>query len=306
MANQNEEISGMYFGLLDIVAYQHSPGFSDHGKADWAYYYILDDSYAEARDIVLLSGGEVDLAALNPYPYSLDERFKSVYDNFSIDFLEVNISNPGVFFGNNFYGFLSYSAGQSQQDAFNALCKKYPAISNFSLYDFGFPFYSNMEGFPKIDVTFSVVFARADWFPEPVFVYLESVDGNSYTTKTYSYNWSSKPLTDHQKELLEGMAGNPGASWFRRSHIIIPYSYMYSFGVNGPVKLAIKEGAEGMGNPEFRISFDFKQLLTDETYNNIKSEGSWNQSPDGPNPAFTYRSTGNIPFGLIVTVNDVK
>jgi hypothetical protein len=298
---------------LDIVAYQYSPGFTDRGKKDWAYYYILDDSYAAARDIVLLSDNEVDLAALNPYAYSLNKNFESKYDNFSIDFLEVNISEPGVFFNNVFYGLIynnDYDPSLpdlGQNEAATNLRAKYPALGNFTLYEWDECYYPNMEGFDNIDVSFSVVFARSDWFPEPVFVYLKSVDGDSsFDSKTYTYEWSSKPLTDHQKELLEGMAGNPGASWVRRSHIIVPYSYMYSFGVNGPVKLAVKEDSDGMKNPEFKISFDFKQLLTDETYNNIISEGKWSQSPGRSNPAFTFKSSNGIPFGLIVTINDVK
>jgi hypothetical protein len=224
------------------------------------------------------------------------------------------MSAPGVFFDELFFGGLIYGGEHTQgtsnfyevqQNAFKDLLQKYPDLDNFSLYNFdalGFSYYANMQGFDDVDVTFSVVFARRDWFPEPVFVYLESIDGNSYDSKTYIYDWSSKPLTDEQKKLIEGMASNPMASWFRRSHIIIPYDYMYSFGDNRPVKLALKEDAEGFKNPEFRISFDFLQLLTNETYENAISGGSWSQAQNGPNPAFTFRSDAGIPFGLKVNI----
>ena len=316
--NQNEEISGMYFGLLDIVAYQYSPGFTDidwggtwngsqYGspQPDWAHYSILADMHAEARDIVLLNGSVVDLAALNPSPFLLEDHFKENFNDFSIDFLEVNISSPAVFFKNILYG-MNWAGNEEWEAEFiTELHSKYPDLNDFSIYNFGFPYYAILEGFPEIDIGFSIVFARSDWFPEPVSVRLSGWGGYG-SDEPYTYEWSSKPLTDHQKKLIEGLASNPRASWGRRSHIIIPYSYMYSFGVNGPVKLAVKEDGEGMKNPEFNISFDFKQLLTDETYNNIISEGSWAQSTDGSNPAFTYKSTNGIPFGLIVNVNDKK
>ena len=294
--DQNEDIGGMHFALLDIVAHQYSPGFTDTGINgdyinrvinNWAHYIILDDRFPEARNIVLFNdGSEINLAALSHYQFSISEHFRNTYDNFSVDFMEINVSFPGVFFRNTFFGGLN-----TQEEAY--LRANYPTLSNFSLYDFGFPFYPNMEGFPDIDVGFSIVFARSDWFPQPVFVRLS---GWSYP-ETYSFEWSSRPLTEHQKRLVEGIASNPNAAWGRRSHIIIPYG--------NPVRLAVNEGATGMRNPEFRISFDFTQLLSDETYNNIISGGAWNQAPGSPNPAFTFKASQGIPFGLSVFVADL-
>ena len=318
LINQNEEISGMYFGLLDIVAYQYSPGFIDidwgatwdgnkYGspQPDWAHYSILSDSYAEARDIVLLNGGVIDLAALNPYKFTLGEHFMNNFNDFSIDFLEVNISSPAVFFNSILYG-MNWAGNTEWEEEFRIfLHEKYPELNEFDIYNFDFPYYAILEGFPEIDIGFSIVFARNDWFPEPVSVRLSGWGGYG-SNEPYTYEWSSKPLTDHQKELIEGLASNPRASWGRRSHFIIPYSYMYSFGVNGPVRLAVNENGDGLKNPEFRISFNFSKLLTTETYNNIISNGQWNQASGGEYPAFTFSSTNGIPFGLTANVVDLN
>jgi len=296
LTNQNEEISAMYFGLLNIAAIQYSPGyegFADYvgNQKNFIYYNILDDKQAEARDIVLKNGGEIDFSTLNPYKFELNDHFKENFDNFSVDFLEVYVAGSGIFFNDVFYGM-----GDDDDEWVDALIEKYPFLETFTVYDFGFPLYNVMEGFEYHDVSFSVAFARPDWFNEPVFVRL--TDG--YTgpnPEPYEVEWSNKDLSDEQKTLVEGLANHPSASWYRRNFIIIPYS-------GDPVKFALNEDAEGMLNPEFRISFDFTQLLTDETYNNINNDGDWSQSPEGPNPAFTYRSADSIPFGLSVSIVD--
>ena len=122
---------------------------------------------------------------------------------------------------------------------------------------------------------FTILFARSDWFPEPIYV--------RPARANYGLGWSSKTMTAPQTEMLDSWLNNlrGGISFSTRNLLIVPY--------DGPVKFAVKEGSAGMKSPEFRISFDFKQLLTDASYNDIAN-------------GVIYSTVNNLPFGLSVSI----
>jgi len=123
--NQTEEISGMFFGDLEIMAYQYSPGFVNtdiflfpnngpydgidpingpyiHPK-DWAPYRIL--GYANKSTFILPNGGEVDLSEFeHPYQLIYSPQFTDAWENFNIDFFQVSVQHIGVVFNDILYG----------------------------------------------------------------------------------------------------------------------------------------------------------------------------------------------------------
>jgi len=129
-----------------------------------------------------------------------------------------------------------------------------------------------------VNIPFTILFARSDWFPEPVFVRLFSWDDNAV-------QWSSKTITEDQKNMLVGWANNAtfGILGSNINLLIVPYGEL--------VKFAVKDGSVGMKSPEFRISFNYEELLTAESYNKIS---------DG----VTFSAVNNLPFGLSVSINE--
>jgi len=319
VTNQNEEIKGMYFRQVSVTAFQYSPDygfdegryFYNSGYGDWAHYVVINHitSKDKAANIILLNGGEVDMEALNVEPYSLSENYLSKYDHFSVDFLAIHSAVPGVFFNDTFYGHLNYWGTSDWDEIVNAVRADYPELGDFSLYSWkdrwgaDYLYEPAMEGFSKFDLHFTVIFARADWFSESVFVRIDDSETNSGSGEIdFSFNWSSKPLTNHQKELLISLINHHAttqvAGIANTCIMIVPY--------NGPAKLALYDDAEGMQNPEFKVSFDFTKLLTDETYHNIISGGLFRRASaiDNPDPAFTFKSSNSIPFGISTSIGE--
>lgn len=281
MTNQTEEISGMCFGELEIVAYQYSPGFASNSGVsggfasgvDWAHYIVLQSGHPAARDIFLESGGIVDIAALNDtYDFSLEDDFAANFDSFSIDFFEVCVFRSGIVIDDKYFG-MSAKLSESQEHPLH----NYPELTDIPTYYRE----TNISGFPSSNQSFSVFFSRSDWFPEPALVTLsEDEDG------VFHFLSSNINLTDTQKEYLESLATNGTYRRFYGNLVIVPY--------DGPVKFAVTGDGEGMENPVAQVKFNFDNLLSDETYEDFADD----QFIDAD--TIYYKLVNDIPFGLSI------
>jgi len=304
ITNQTEEISGMFFGDLEIMAYQYSPGFVntdiflypnngpydgyDHNGGyihpkDWAPYRIL--AYGNKSIFILPNGGEVDLSEFeHPYQIIYTPQFTDTWDNFNIDFFQVSVQYIGVVFNDILYG-QDVWAPDSINGSYNLLewlRLEHPTLKKSiktPVYIEGFEYH---PGGPNmaVNIPFTILFARSNWFPEPVFVRLFSWENNAV-------QWSSKTITEHQKNMLVSWANNAafGILGSNINLLIVPYGEL--------VKFAVKEGSTGMKSPEFRISFNYEKLLTTASYNNIS---------DG----VIFSATNDLPFGLSVSINETQ
>jgi len=317
VTNQNEEIKGMFFSVY-VTAFQYSPdyGFDEtryaaSGYGDWAFYVVVNQqtSVDKSIGIILLNGGEVDVAALTVDPYSFSENYKSKYDNFSIDFLAIQTASSGVFFDDVFYGRLGYWWAASLQESVDFVRSNYPELGDFTVYEWidrwgnsqDFYYDPALEGFPNFNGGLTVLFARSDWFSESVFVKLDAVETDPIVgILEHSITWSNKSLSNFQKEKLISLLDHASFSE------VIHMSNIIVVPCDGPVKLALFEDAEGMKNPEFKVSFDFTHLLTEETYNNIISGGFFRRQSDdnNPDPVFTIASSNGLPFGLSASIEE--
>lgn len=287
---QNARIDGMYFGEIEIVAYQYSPGFTDTGgfgyngvgdgtgeQRDWAYFVVLQSGHEAARDIVLESGEIVDIGAFNAdYSYELNSDFTDAYDSFSVDFFEVNVYRSGVIVDNIYYGMNADYNGLEKHPLHD-----YPELA-------GIPDYyrdTNIEGFPSQEQSFSIFFARDDWFPDPVLVQLaEDWDAHAFT-----YDWSSSPLNDDQIAKLESLATNGTGRRFYGNLVVVPYG--------GPALLSVNQNAPGMERPSAVVSFEYDTLLSDATWNDYVADNFL----DGD---VVYLLKNSVPFGLTVEFMD--
>lgn len=290
ITGQNGRIDGMYFGELEIVAYQYSPGFTDTGgfgyngagdgtgkQGDWAYFVVLQSGHEAARDIVLKSGQIVDIGAFNAdYSYELNTDFTDVYDSFSIDFFEVNVHRSGVILDNVYYGMNAEYNGLDEHPLHG-----YPELA-------GIPDYyrnTNIEGFPSQEQSFSIFFARDDWFPDPVLVQL----AEDWEEHTFTYAWSSSSLSDEQIAKLESLATNGTGRRFYGNLVIVPY--------DGPALLSVNRDAPGMEFPSAVVSFEYDTLLSDATWNDYVAD-------DFLDHDIIYLLKDSVPFGLTVDFVD--
>lgn len=287
VTQQTASIEGMYFGELEIVAYQYAPGFedatgfgftNDDPVTDWAYYTVLQSGHPAARDILLQSGELVDIAAFNDgYDVGLDPTFAEVYDRFSIDFLEVNVYRSGILIDGSYFGMNAELNGLATHPL-----HRYPPLDTIP------DFYrdTNVDGFESNNQTFSILFARSDWYPTPVLVQTEesSVDPDAFVV-----SWSSRTMTDDEIRKIESLVTNGTQRRFYGNMIIIPY--------DGPTEVAVTDGGPGMANPVAYIRFDYDTLLDDATWADFEADGVIDSD-------IVYRMVDDVPFGLTVEFVD--
>ncbi|MGL1894701.1 MAG: hypothetical protein OCD02_23985 [Spirochaetaceae bacterium] len=299
--DQEDIISGLYFGELEVVAYQYSPGFSDAGgfgktgSIDWAYNVILQSGHPTARDIVLESNQVVDINEMNgDYATALDESFIDEYDYFSIDFLEVHMSGIGLIMDDKFYGTDTNGVADDHP------LYKYSHLSDLPTSGF---MSSEIEDIPvNVSTTNPSVFlVRSDWFPEAVAVNIDAYE------ETATINWSDKTITDFQKELIESLVEN-GTN--RRSYLelfFIPYGEAIPTSISTEVVEEDGTIINTIEQPMAILSFDFSNMLSDICLTDYQDDDVFNNSNtvDGhldPNKRLIFRLEDSIPLGLSVTI----
>jgi hypothetical protein len=130
-AAERTAVQGLYFGELEIVAYDHRPGQSVQNNpgfgagTDWSYWVVLQSGHPSARDIVLQENGAIDIMALNG-EYGRQEfgaAFQSQVGRFDIDFFEVNFHRTGVVANGGYYGMNANGNGLDKHPL-----HRYPAL----------------------------------------------------------------------------------------------------------------------------------------------------------------------------------
>ncbi|MEQ1877610.1 MAG: hypothetical protein ABL958_13280 [Bdellovibrionia bacterium] len=277
-------IGGLYFGQLEIVAYNYRPGETvqrwepnnGFSGTDWSYWVLLQSGYDQSSDIVLKPNDRLDMSSLyvqlNP---PVDEDFINEVGQFSIDFLEVSIYRPGLIYSDELYynGIVSNPDSLYKYSEWSGVNKYqcYPGIGGFA----GFPGHG-MANDPTQRVSdFSIVFARDDWFPNPVLVYFDS---------RTTIGASSPALTaDQSAKLISLVSQNTQRRNFEH-FLIVPYSL---------VSVALSPNILGHGpqaSAAAEVSFDFSILLeAGATFSGATSVIKFS------------RDANNIPFGTSLT-----
>ncbi|HLD98940.1 MAG TPA: hypothetical protein VJB59_01705 [Bdellovibrionota bacterium] len=277
-------VDGLYFGELEIVAYNYRPGQSiqrwepNNGFAgeDWSYWVLLQAGYDSSRNIVLKPDERLDISSLyvqlNP---PVDQNFVKEVGQFSIDFLEVSVYRPGIIYDGSFY----YNGVVSNPNPLY----KYPEWSGISQYlsHPGIGGFAGMPGHGSADDTtqriseFSILFARDDWFPSAVLVYLD--------TRT-SIAGSSSALSEDQSNKIISLVSQTTQRRNIDHLLIVPYSL---------VTVALSENVLGTGptaSAAAQVAFDLSNLLeSGSTFTGDTSVIKFN------------RDSNNVPFGTSLT-----
>lgn len=298
-AAKRSAVQGLYFGELEIVAYDHRPGQSVQNNPGfgagtaWSYWVVLQSGHPSARDIVLQENGAIDILALNG-EYGRQEfgaAFQSQVGRFDIDFFEVNFHRTGVVANGGYYGMNANGNGLDKHPL-----HRYPALSGLPDF-FTFPTY---PGFSTPQAaqgqSHSALFARRDWFPAPVLVEIERDVGPAVITS------SSISLNAKQRGLLESLVSQGTRRRFYDQLIVVPFGGPAVVPLDG--QSSVDVNPQSSSNPsdntgssltkasaEIRVSFDLSDVLDPST--------DFGATP----PSIVYKGDANhVPFGLAIEI----
>lgn len=282
-------VEALYFGELEIVAYHHRPGetiqtggfASGHGNADWSHYVVVQSGHPDARDVVLFSENALDFDELNnTYRPEISREYLRTVGVFTIDFLEVNLYRNGVIIDSTYYGAHAENNGFDGDHLY-----RYPELGGISRHHA----YTRVNGFSEHDQTHNVLFARSDWFSEPVQVRLD-YDGDS----RLEVAWSSRPLSSFQREVLESLADGGTNRRFYANLIIVPYGPARSFA------LGDGETVDVTVRFDFSDAIDFGESRTDL---DAIRDVYWGHHTNEDIYLWFRTDENGVPMGLQVTLN---
>jgi hypothetical protein len=298
-------VDGLYFGELEIVAYdwregealQAYPNWGAHGRdpsnpdlGDWSYLVPLQSGYDAARDNLLTASGPIDFTDWRDGGYSGElpsQEFVDGVGAFDVDFLEVNLYRTGIVQGNVYYGMNADLNGLETHPL-----HKYPTYATIDDY-FTVPGFPGWPAEYQYEQTTNVLFARNDWFPDPILVQLAQAGGGTDPV-TFSVAWTSAAggLTADQEEALLSLATNGTGRRFYSRFVILPVdptrlvfdptTYVSPGDAFTEIDAATAEVVVGM---DLSITLDDTSDLTIDD--------------DGPNVMYAG-DANNVPFGLTV------
>ena len=188
--------------------------------------------------------------------------------------MEVNLYRTGVVMDGYYFGANAELNGLDQHPL-----HKYPAWSSF-------PDYFTSPVFPGVaifdfdpDQSLSILFARDDWFPDPVLVQFAG------DQPLDSIERSSIPLSQEQNEKLESLVNEGTWRRFYGRMIVIPYE--------GPHMYNLSTGAA----PSVNVEFDLSDVIDFSESSLVPV--SW-QEPDSAELVYKADAQG-VPFGLTVS-----
>lgn len=268
-------VEGLYFGELEIVAYDYRPGETVQAGegfgwgSDWSYWLALPSGHDSARDNVLAPGEQVDFEAMSgDFARPIESSFVDTIGAFEFDILEVFISRTGIIYDGAYYGMNADGNGLSMHPL-----HKYPAWATIDD-TFCMPKYPGVApGYGDINV----MFVRDDWFSVPTQVRIGVVAGSSARVVE-----SASPPLDADQETLVLSLVTQGTQ--RRSYsdlLFIPYGSAVTADLTG----GVASSGSIAGDVRVDVNFDLTDILTEDTDLSV--------------PRVVYAGdASNIPFGL--------
>lgn len=267
----NNLVQALYFGELEIVAYNYRPGqsvqshFIEGGfiNPDWSYWVILQSGTDAGRNNVLKRYNSLDINAINNQNtvQTISQDFIDNVGAFNVDIFEVNVAQTGVIYDYTYYG-PSLSENQFGKYPELATLPTHPAMVNYpgGLIDSG---------------TVSILFVRSDWFQKPIVV----------TKQAGIYQpIAGGTLTDEQKRILTNFKNGGTDRRIYNTFIIVPF--------DGPIPVHFSgQGTSQTNDVNVTVSLNLTDLLDATT--NLETTPY----------TVVYRGDSNyIPFGLSISI----
>jgi hypothetical protein len=277
-----DDFKGVYFGELEIVAYNYRPGESvqsnmhSNEDADWSHWVVVQSGHDDGRDNVLSVAGPLDFAAMNgDYGRSLDQEFINQVGAFRVDLFEVYFHRTGIVHGERYIGMNTSDNGGTGHPL-----KKYSDWSGYAQTHV-FPLFPgsvfrNSEENPHIesDQDLSVFFARDDWFETPLLVRM----GGGGTNRGEILE-ASRDLSAHEAEILTSLVDQGTQRRGFSRLVVIPFQGPPTFDLSNEIP------------PLVTVTMDFSEVLDlDETDLEVEP------------PVVSFKGDDDdIPFGLSIS-----
>lgn len=297
-------IEGLYFGELEIVAYDYRPGeslqasggFGNGNPSDWSYWVALQSGHDAGRDNVLTPGDQIDFTAMNgDYARPIEQDFIDEVGEFEMDFVEVYLHRTGVIVDGKYYGMNADLNGHESHPL-----HKYPQWSSIDD-TFCMPLYPGFDGGQDLNV----IFARSDWFPEAVSVVVSRNGSEAPVIES-----ATPALSAEQEQKLLSLVEQGTMRRFYANLQIIPYAGPVTLDLtNGQTPPALPDGGQeepdealtsagnvvNAKNVALSVNFNISDVLADETDLDASENGQ-------PAPKVVYKGdASNVPFGLTLT-----
>lgn len=274
-------IEGLYLGELEIVAYDYRPGeavqseqFAFAPGGDWSHDVVVQSGHPDARDVLLQSSSTVDFDDLNGgYRSPIPEAYVNAVGTFEVDLFEVNLYRTGMLVDGSYYGMNAELNGSKLHPL-----HRYPPLDTVPDY------YANtvFAGFPAVDQTVNVFFARDDWFPTPVLVQVASNGGGD----PYTVAWSSRALSKQEDTVLTSLATQGTQRRFYSNMVIVPITAPAALDLTAGDTLQVDVVFDFVGAVDFKAT-DLAAIAKDDSNS---AELVYTADADG------------IPFSLDVTI----
>ncbi|XDD49270.1 hypothetical protein AB3N59_12715 [Leptospira sp. WS92.C1] len=254
----NTLLQGIYFGELEIVAYDYRPAqlFPNgrgagrrEGDTDWNYWVIALGGTTQARYNVLEVGKQID-----PDWHSGDIFGPRINIDFEIDAFEIDMDRVGVIYDNTFYGELDppheIEVGLGETN----FLYKYPQWSQIPKH------YCNPK-FSELTYHYTnthVIFVRNDIVATPVNVrmaYDEEADGYAKDKIVDS----TRTLTDEERNFLLSLVNQGSAYRAYDNVILIPYEGPWTMTQSGESNEEKK--IYSVNDKEILVKFDLSNAI---------------------------------------------
>lgn len=281
----NALLQGIYFGELEIVAYDYRPGETDqiHNPAsgfvgpDWSYWVVAPSGYTEGRYNILKVGDQIDP---NWYPPS---RRQKITSDFEIDAFEINMYSVGIVYDNEFYTPFEYAGvGVDGGGSETNVLYKYPEWTQIPQHIAPVLF----PGFTDVSLATNVIFVRKDIVPTPVVVKMNYTIDTEASTITYSIGNTSRTLANEERDFILSLARQGTTRRVYSDLLVIPYEGPWKITQDGKSDPANK--IYSVNESEIFVKFDLSNALDTDP-----------AETDFSVPKIRFAADGqNVPLGL--------
>jgi hypothetical protein len=321
-------VDAVYFQHLGITALHYRPGeaVQNHRhhsqQSDWSYQPIVIRGLPESNDLVLRDGDPIDLVALRTDEYWEDYIAEDEYADevgyFDVDLLHVDMREPGIVYDGEYWGTV-HPWVSSNTDAplwrhpdLNDLPMQYArSIFPGSTWD-------DVEDLLDMPNQLVVVFARPDWFAEPVLVQV-GIASDGITVDRW-VEGSSRDLTAQEESVLQDMFDEDMIGMITPLMLFVPMPERVRWDITG-AHAGDDDDIVTYRHPEFVVSLDLSAAVDPATdFEFIRDNNqAWEDSFEGEDPDSqpawnpeTYESTlvylrgdaNMVPYGLEMSVRE--
>lgn len=282
----NNSIEALYFGELEIVAYNYRPGEEIQNNAgfgndngDWSYFVLLPGGFESSRDNALFSSGVINISDYLEYQYEeqptfyFEEEYLESGIPFEVDVLEIVMHRTGVVRDGKYYGNNGAFNGHDMHPM-----HKYPEYSEIPNY-FAYTVWPGLESNSSQDI--NVMFVNDTYISTPLQILTHEIDGQLVFTQT------NRDVSLQEEEFIKSLINQGTMRRFYTYLNIIPYSgpVVWDFSNNIAPDITVKVNMDYIIDIN-QTNFEEIETMEQGYWGNIYYLGGENDIPFGFNIQF--------------------